>query len=149
MDLLTRLENVKLVALNDYSNAYGKFDFKDGNFSLYSEFIIKDEEVSGYVKPVARHIAIIDLNKTKNPLKLAWESVVASIITLFTNHTHDQFATKIPLSGNLHHVQTDSWSAISNIFYNAFISALQKGFDTTGESELLNKPQTIPKPQPN
>lgn len=136
VDLLTKLENVQLTALNDYSNAYGGFDFKDGIFHLYSEFIINNEEVSGYVKPVAQHIAIIDLHKTQNPLKLAWESVVAGIVTLFTNHTYDQFATKIPLTGDLRNIQTDDWSAIANIFHNAFVQALRKGFDANGNSEL-------------
>ncbi len=139
MELLTKIEDVHLPALNDYSNAYGGFDFKDGDFSLYSKFIIKDNEVSGYIKPVAEHIAIIDLRKESNPVKLVWESFVSAVITLFTNHTHDQFATPIPLEGSLHNIQTNIWATIGNIFYNAFINALKKGFDSTDENVPLHQ----------
>ena len=133
MDLLTKMENVHLPALNDYSAAYGGFDFKDGDFSLYSEFTVKDSEVSGYVKPVASHISIVDLRKEPNLVKLVWESIVSTVITVFTNHAHDQFATKIPLEGNLNHIHTAIWPTITNIFYNAFVTALHKGFDYDGK----------------
>jgi hypothetical protein len=141
MDLLAQLENVNLPALNNYSNAYADFDFKSGDFSLYSEFIVKNENVSGYIKPIARHIAIIDLRKTSNPIKLVWESIVATVITLFTNHTHDQFATKINLEGRLDNINTDTWSAIGGILHNAFISALKRGLDKDDKSEpVLHSP---------
>ncbi|HEU5048418.1 MAG TPA: DUF748 domain-containing protein [Rickettsiales bacterium] len=133
MDLVTELENVHLPALSNYSDAYGGFDFKDGDFDLYSEFIVKDKRVTGYVKPVARHIAIIDLRKTSNPIKIVWESVVSAVIDIFTNQKHDQFATKIPLEGNLDNIQTDSWATIGGIFHNAFVAALKKGLDYSND----------------
>jgi len=136
MDLQSKLENVHLPALNTYSDAYGAFTFKDGSLNVYSEFIVDDSEVSGYVKPVATHIAIIDLHKTHNPIKIAWESLVAGVFTLFTNHMHDQFATKIPLQGDLKNVQTSTWAAIGGIFHNAFVSALSHSFDTDSDSML-------------
>jgi hypothetical protein len=138
MDLKTELENVYLPALSDYSNAYAAVDIKDGNLNVYSEFIIKDNQVSGYVKPIASHISLIDLRKDSNPVKLAWESVVSVVLQLFTNLHKDQFATKIQLEGNLDNIQTSTWSAIGGIFHNAFISALKNGMDSNIEG---NPPQ--------
>ncbi len=129
MDLDIKLENVSLPALNDYSEAYAAIDIRKGDLSVYSQFIIKNNNVSGYIKPIASHIALIDLNKSSNPIKVAWESVVSVIIEIFTNHPKDQFATKIKLEGRLDNISTDTWSAISGIVRNAFISAFKKGFD--------------------
>jgi hypothetical protein len=130
MDLETKLEHVHLPALSDYSNAYAGIDIKDGNLNVYSEFIVKDSQVSGYVKPIATHVSLIDLRKPTNPIKLAWETVVATVVEIFTNHAKDQFATKIPLEGNLKNVDTDTWSAISGIIRNAFVHAFRNGLDS-------------------
>jgi hypothetical protein len=129
MDLKTKLEHVHLPALSDYSNAYAAVDIKDGNLNVYSEFILKDNRVSGYVKPLATHVSLIDLSKKTNPIKLAWEAVVAVVVEIFTNHPKDQFATKIPLEGNLDNIDTDSWSAVAGIIRNAFIRAFKNGLD--------------------
>jgi len=130
MDLDVKLENVQLKALTDYSNAYAAIDIRGGDFNLYSELIVKDNRVSGYIKPIATHVALIDLRKSANPVKVAWGVLVTAVVEIFTNHTKDQFATKIPLEGNLDDVNTDSWSAIVGIIRNAFVSALHKGIDS-------------------
>ena len=82
-----------------------------------------------YIKPIATDVSLIDLRKSTNPLKLAWESVVAVVVTIFTNHTADQFATKIPLEGRLDNISTDTWAAIGGIIHNAFVEAFKKGIE--------------------
>ena len=128
-DLNFKLENVNLPALSDYSDAYAAIDIKGGTLSVYSELKIKDNHVSGYVKPIATNVSIIDLRKPTNPIKLVWEVVVATVVEIFTNQTHDQFATKIQLEGNLGDINTDTWSTLTGIFRNAFIEAFKKGLD--------------------
>lgn len=129
MDIETRLEHVNLPALSNYSNAYAAIDIKKGNLNVYSEFIVKNNKVSGYVKPIATDISLIDLRKTSNPIKLAWETLVSVVVEIFTNHSKDQFATKIPLEGDLDNVDTDSWATIAGIIENAFINAFKNGLD--------------------
>lgn len=129
MDLNTKLENVDLTALNDYSNAYAAVDIKKGNLSVYSEFIVKDKQVSGYIKPLATNLSLIDLKKDSNPIKVAWESVVSAVVTVFTNQSKDQFATKVQLSGNLKNIDTNIWATIGGIIRNAFVHAFDKGLD--------------------
>jgi len=129
MDMDIKLEKVHLPALSDYTNAYGAIDIKEGNLNVYSELVIKNNHVSGYIKPIATHMSLIDLRKAANPVKLAWETVVAAVVELFTNQRKDQFATKIPLEGDLGNVDTDTWSAIGGIIHNAFVSAFKNGLD--------------------
>ncbi len=133
MDIAMQLENVYLPAMNDYTKAYAAIDVESGNLNVYSELVVKDRRVSGYVKPLATDIHIIDLQGT-NPIKLAWETVAAVIVTLFTNQRKDQFATRAELTGDLSNIETNTWSVIAGIIKNAFLEALDKGFD--GESEM-------------
>ncbi len=141
MDIAAQLENVNLRALNDYSNAYAAIDIRQGNLSVYSEIAVKNNHVSGYVKPIATNIALIDLRKSANPVKVVWESVVSVVIEIFTNHNKEQFATKIPLEGNLDDINTDTWSAIGGIIHNAFVSALKKGVDGAIKSNIVSGPK--------
>lgn len=129
MDLNIKLEKVYLPALTDYSNAYASVDIREGTLNVYSEFTIKNNHVSGYVKPIATHVALIDLKKDSNPIKLFWQVVVATVVEIFTNHSKDQFATKVALEGSLDNIETSTWEAVSNIIRNAFVEALKRGFD--------------------
>lgn len=136
MDLLVALEKVDLPALNNYSQAYASFDFKNGEFDLYSHLVVKDNRVNGYIKPIARHVEV-DVLKDANPLQVAWSAVVAGIIELFTNRTKDQFATQADLEGNLNDFGTDFWETLGGIIGNAFIQALSRGFDETGNRGVI------------
>ena len=128
MDLVTKLENVHLPALNTYSDAYAAVNFKDGDVDLYSQLKIKNKQVSGYVKLLARNISV-DIAKTANPLQALWSTIVAGVITVFTNPSKDQFATRADLEGTLDNIDTNTWSILGSILRNAFISALKRGFD--------------------
>lgn len=129
MDLDMRLEQVQLSALNNYTKAYAAIDIEKGELDLYSEFILKDSQVSGYVKPIATNIAILDVQNEGGPLQTLWEGVVAAIVEIFTNQPKDQFATRVPFNGNFKNVETSAWSAVTGIIRNAFIEAFSKGLD--------------------
>jgi hypothetical protein len=129
MDLDTKLENVYLPALSNYSNAYAAVDIREGTLNVYSEVVVKNSRISGYIKPIATHVALIDLKRDDNPIKLIWQSVVAVVVEIFTNQPKDQFATKIPLEGNLDNIETSTWPALAGIIRNAFIKAFTKGID--------------------
>jgi len=126
---MLKLEKVNLPALNNYFQAFAFIDVKKGDFDLYSEMSIHKGIVRGYAKPIASHISLIDLHKESNPVKLLWEGLVSVVIEIFTNHHSDQFATRIPITGDLNDVQTGTWSAIVGIVKNAFIQGLKKGVD--------------------
>lgn len=124
-----KLENMDLTALNNYTDAYASIDFNKGNLSVYSQLIVKDEELSGYIKPIATDVSLIDLRRKPNPLKLIWESIASVVVEIFTNQREDQFATKIEVSGSLKNIDTDTWSTIAGIAHNAFVKAFEKKID--------------------
>lgn len=131
MDLDAKLENADLTAFSNFTNAYGAVDIKSGKLSVYSELAIKESHISGYVKPIATDVSLIDLRKEGNPVKLAWDAVVAGVVEIFTNHATGEFATKVPIEGNVGNISTDTWTAIGGVLHNAFVQALKKGTDGT------------------
>lgn len=131
-DMNASFEGVALPALNDFTNAYAKLDFEKGGFNLYSEMAVSKGILTGYMKPVLTDLKVVDFSEDKkNPLKLVWESISGLILELFENHSKDQFATKVPMNGNLNDVKTSIWPTIGNIFKNAFIKAFTKKTDDT------------------
>lgn len=124
MDIDAKLENVNLPALNDYARAFAAIDFNSGNFDLYTELVVDNGQVSGYIKPLLRNIDLIDWqNPDPNPLNILWESVVSVVLEIFSNQQKDQVATQIQLEGNINSPETDFWSTIGGILHNAFVKA--------------------------
>ena len=135
MDLAVQLENTDLPAINNYTEAYGSFNFAKGQCDFYSRLAVRNDQVSGYIKFLAHNISV-DTAKVSNPAQAAWASLVAVAIKIFTNPSHDQFATRIDLQGNLHNIDTNIWSALASVIQNAFVEALHKGLDETGHSDI-------------
>ena len=121
MDITGKLESVSLPALNTYANAFAGLDFNAGNFDLYTDFNVKDGNVSGFVKPLLRNIDLIDQKDTG--LDVLWESVVSVVLEIFSNQQRDQVATQIALEGKIDSPETNFWTTIGGILRNAFVKA--------------------------
>lgn len=131
-DLNMKLENVALPAINTYSRSLAGVDFEKGNINIYMELAAKDGMVDGYVKPIARNISMVDpKTQDNNPIDLLWESLVSLFVEVFENQRLDQFATKIPLHGDLNDPDADLWATFLGIFKNAFIKAFSNDTDNT------------------
>jgi hypothetical protein len=132
MDLDMKFEQVSMPALNEFFMAYARVDVERGSFNLYSEVTIDSGIVAGYVKPIAVNVKIADLQNDKDkPLNLLWQSFVGLVTEVFENQKEDQFATRVPLEGNLNKVDTRVWPTIWNIFSNAFVKAFEKNTDNS------------------
>lgn len=129
-DLNIRLRNAALPAINDYSRSVASVDFKRGVLNIFIEAAAKDGYMTGYIKPVAVDVEIVDVDQDKNPVNLLWESLVSIFAEIFENQPEDQIATRIELEGNINNPDTDSWSAIVGIFRNTF-NAMKKDTDGT------------------
>lgn len=123
MDIDFKLEKADLTAFNSYMHDFALLDFKKGELSIYSNLVVKKGHLTGYIKPLATNVHVINLKKADNPLQAAWQVVAAFVIEIFTNQSKDQFATQIPLSGNINNPETSTWPAIVAIVRNAFIGA--------------------------
>jgi hypothetical protein len=132
LDLDLKFEGIHMPALNDFFVAYSKVDIEKGTFNLYSELAVRDSEITGYVKPLAQDIKVVDWEKDKeNPLNLIWQSIVGTVAEFFENQEEDQFATKVPLQGNLENIDSGVWPTIWNVFRNAFVQAFEQNTDNT------------------
>lgn len=131
-DMNTNVTNINMVLLNDFFKAYGKFDLKQGNFGLYTEFAAKEGKFNGYVKPFIKDLDIVQFNKEEGNLPtILWESVVGGIAEILQNQPKEQLATKIPISGKFENPNTNMWNALVYVLRNAFVHALQPSIDQT------------------
>lgn len=131
MDLDLKFEKINMPALNDFFRAYAKVDVEKGSFNLYSELTIDSGMVAGYVKPIAVGVKVVDFEKDKEkPLNLLWQSFVGLVEEVFENQKENQFATKVPIEGNLNkNVDASVWPTVWNIFRNAFVKAFEHNTD--------------------
>ncbi len=135
-DLDLKLSPVALVRLNDFAKAYGGFDFEKGTLSLATEIAVSEGSLTGYVKPLFDDVAVVDVKEDiKNPLRLAWESVVGGVTRLFRNQRKQRFATRIPLKGSLSDPKIFVFPTIANIFRNAFVKAYQGNIENMVDLE--------------
>ena len=132
-DAELKFEGVDLTQLNDFANAYINVDFEQGVFNLYAEMVADSGYLQGYVKPIMENVKVLDLEEEKEDsfFKKAWEGVVGFVTEIFENQKEDQFATQVPLQGDLNNVEAGVWPTIWNIFSNAFIEAFNKDIDNT------------------
>ena len=139
-DANAKFEGVSLPALNDFTEAYAELDFERGTFNLYSEMAVSDGKLTGYIKPVLTDIKLIDFSKDKKkPLQMIWEGIAGFVIEIFENQPKDQFATRVPLKGDLNEIKTSLWPTLGNMLKNAFIQAFQKKTDDSVDFEDIKE----------
>jgi len=130
LDMDMKFEGIDMPALNDFFLAYSKVDIERGTFNLYSELAVDDSNIRGYVKPIAKNVKVVNFEKDKDNLgNLLWQSVVGLLAEVFENQKKDQFATQIPLEGNLKDIKTGVWPTIWNVLRNAFVEAFKMNTD--------------------
>lgn len=128
IDLVFELEDLNVTALNEYLEAFAGVDAESGTFSLYSEFVIEEGLMEGYVQPMFHDLTILDLSEEdQDILSTAWEAIVEGATQLFRNQPEDQLATQVPFSGRVDEPDVGVFPSIWNIFRNAFIDAFEAG----------------------
>ncbi|WP_143961636.1 DUF748 domain-containing protein [Litoribacter populi] len=130
MDLNLELDGVHLTELSDFTEAYAKFTFSEGEMYLGTEIIMKDGIFEGYVKPIFSNVEISDhKEEDKSFWRRAWEGVVGVAFGIFENPDEEQVATQIPFQGDTTGSEVKLIPTIFNVFRNAFIEAFQKDLD--------------------
>ena len=129
IDLTLNIEQVDMTSLNDFVRAYSNTDVERGTFNLYTEVVVDDAQLKGYIRPVLENLEILDWEKEEGGfLKKTWEAMVEGIKVIFENPSEDQVATQTPLGGDLSQMNIDAgiWPTIWGLFKNAFVEALSK-----------------------
>tara|TARA_R110002020_G_scaffold21009_6_gene71387 strand:+ start:43580 stop:44680 length:1101 start_codon:yes stop_codon:yes gene_type:complete len=137
MDMSLSLENSHAPALNAFTSHYAGIDFDEGDFSLYSEVVIADGFLKGYIKPILKDAKLI--GKGDKFLDVLWEGFVGFFKFILKNHRNNTLATKVPLEGDLNAVQSKLWPTITNIFKNAWIQAFKGVVDGEIDYEQVKK----------
>jgi hypothetical protein len=134
LDIDLKFEEVSMPALNDFFLAYSSVDIESGSFSLFSEVTIDSGNINGYIKPIARNIKVVNWDRDKqNPLNLIWQAIIGVLAEAFENQKQDQFATKVPIEGNVNSIDAALWPSVFNILKNAFVKAFEMNTENSVE----------------
>ncbi|MDO6388683.1 DUF748 domain-containing protein [Pontibacter sp. BT731] len=131
-DMTIELTGVDLTSINDFIEAYGKFDVERGRMDMYSELKLKDGQLDGYVKPFFENVKVLNLKKDvkeEGILRTAWEAIAGLFVEAAENQPRDQIATKVPISGNINQPDTDVSTTVFNVLRHAYIKAFNKGIE--------------------
>jgi hypothetical protein len=130
-DIDLAVSNTNLPALNNLLRAYGRFDVKAGQVSVYSEMKVRRGNVTGYVKPLFSNVEVYNAQKDKNKpiLHQAYELAIGAAAKLVKNSSTQKVATEVKISGNLNNPEISTWQAVLQFVENGFIQAILPGFD--------------------
>ncbi len=130
-DMNLAIKNTDMTAMNDLLMAFGRFDVKHGEFTVYSQLDVKDGNISGYVKPMFSDLTVYGWTQDKHKpiLHQAYEAVVGGAAHVFKNSQTKNVATEVNLTGKLKSPDTSTWQAVVEVLQNAFIQAILPGFD--------------------
>lgn len=136
-ELLLRLTEVQLVELNDLAREYAALDFESGYGEFVMELQARDGRLEGYAKPLFQDMQIFSwesdvVEGDSNPLRIAWEATAEVVTSIFQNQPEQQFATRVPIQGDIDDRELGVLPAIGGILRNAFIEAYRADFEGLG-----------------
>jgi hypothetical protein len=131
LDLDLKITNTQLASLNDLLRSYGNFDVTAGTFSLVTELHVKNNAVTGYIKPFFKDMKVYDRRQDKNKgfFHRVYEMLVGGVAKLLENKPRDQVATKADISGPLQNPKTSTWQIVIQLVRNAFFKAILPTFE--------------------
>lgn len=129
-----RAKDIELKKLNDFSSAYGKFDFSAGHGDVVIEAEANHGQLKGYIKPLLRDVEVFNWqqdveNKNKGLFRSVWEALVGASETVLKNQQKNQFATRVELSGNVHQQDISAFQAFLQILRNGFVQAFNARYE--------------------
>lgn len=128
-----RMQQLELARLRDLFKAYSPITIQSGKMDLVTVLDAKDGHVEGYVKPLLRNLDIFTLKDNDHPLHLIEQAAAAGTVQILKNHSANQFATRIPISGDLDDPDLGILPLLVNILKNGFIRAFQPTYDQAVE----------------
>jgi len=141
-EFATNLEilNTDLTALNPLLRAPGRFDVAQGLFTLYAQLGVKNNRITGYVKPMFSNLKVYDYRKDKNKglLQQNKEVLIGAAVHLFRNRQTQKVATQVNVAGTVKSPDVSTWEAFVEVARNAFIQAILPGFDRQIQTEGAN-----------
>jgi len=131
LDLHVKIEDTQLPAMNDLLRSYGNFDVSAGIFSLVTELHIKNDAISGYIKPFFKDMKVYDRRRDKEGGfgHQMYEMMIGGVASLLENRKHQEVATRADISGSAGNPETSTWQIVSELIKNAFFKAILPSFE--------------------
>jgi uncharacterized protein DUF748 len=131
LDLFVKIEETQLTTMNDMLRSYGDFDVSAGAFSLITELHIKNDAISGYIKPFFKDVNVYDRRKDKERgiFHQMYEMMVGGVANLLENRPRQEVATKADITGSVKNPETSTWQIVVELIKNAFFKAILPSFE--------------------
>lgn len=131
-NVTVQIEGADLVRLKDLVRAYGGFDIKAGEFSVYSEVHMKGGAIAGYVKPLFRGVEVGTDSEPvaeKGLRQRLYEGLVGVGAKVLKNRLRGEVATVVPISGRVDRPQMGRWETVGRLLQNAFLKPIAPGYE--------------------
>jgi hypothetical protein len=139
-DMNLEVKNAELTKLNEFFQAYGKFDVNKGTFGMYMELAAKDRKFIGYVKPFIKDLDVVGHEDRKdNILRKIWEGIVGIAGDILEAPKTDQIATKVPIVGQYDDRTIGIWYAVFAALRNGFIQGMVPSLDNQVSLQTVNE----------
>ncbi len=132
MDVTAQIEDADLVRLKDLVRAYGGFEIRAGEFSVYSELQMKGGAIEGYVKPLFRGVEIGTDGEAvaeKGLRQRLYEGLVGIGAKVLKNRLRGEVATVVPISGQVDRPEVARWETVGRLLQNAFLRPITPGYE--------------------
>jgi uncharacterized protein DUF748 len=155
------LRGWKLAELYDIEEPAAGLQTPKGTLDVFIEFKIRNNYISGGVKPVLKNVEVKPTKSTIGNRLKAWLADTA--LHLFSDRVPDRnaVATVVPIEGRLDDPKIEIWPTVLGVVRNAFVQGVSSGFThlpppTTDEKQgpvkqavnALKKDKGPPKAQP-
>lgn len=134
-----RTTDIELRRLNDFSSAYGKFDFNAGHGDEVIEASAENGQLDGYIKPLLRDVDVFNWQQDvqredKGLFRSIWEALVGGGETVLKNQRKNQLATRVELSGSVEDQNASPFQAFLAILRNGFVQAFNARYENAPPS---------------
>ncbi len=127
-----RAEGLDLTKFNAISKEVAGLTIEKGSLNVYSEMLIDDNKLKGYVKPLMYDLQFFTWKEKDRSLGEAIKELFTEVAQELVENrrTKEELtATKIPLTGNIENVKSGVWATITNTLVNAYVRTFQKVID--------------------
>jgi hypothetical protein len=132
IDVTAQIEDADLVRLKDLVRAYGGFEIRAGEFSVYSELQMKGGAIEGYVKPLFRGVEVGTDGEAvaeKGLRQRLYEGLVGIGAKVLKNRLRAEVATVVPISGRVDRPEVARWETVGRLLQNAFLRPITPGYE--------------------
>ena len=131
LDLRVKIEDTQLTDMNNLFRAYGNFDVVEGTFAFYSELKIRNDAISGYIKPFFKNMKVYDerTDRDKKFFHQLYEMLVGGVAHLLESRRRQEVAATADVSGPVAQPRISNWQIIGKLIENAFFKTILPGFE--------------------